>query len=204
MDGSGKTSHASSLMQFLTTQGNRYTFVWAGFRPIFSYMFFGITRLAGFWRRTRRNAYTDPLEYAPLRSLETLGQVYRLFLFVDYQLEILIKVRIPLLLGRTVIADRYFYDMIMELQRSRISSERFIMILSKTLPQPLLAFLMDGPESMIFERRGFAYDELIAKRKLYLQLARKFGLIIVDSSKDFESNQGRIRELTVSRIYGDC
>jgi thymidylate kinase len=90
--------------------------------------------------------------------------------------------------------------MIMELQRSRISSDRFIMILSNTLPQPLLTFLMDGPESMIFERRGFAYDELIAKRKLYLQLARKFGLIIVDSSKDFESNQRRIRELAMSQI----
>ena len=99
-----------------------------------------------------------------------------------------------------MVCDRYFYDLLMELERSNVSSDRFTVMLSKTLPRPLITFLLDAPEGLACQRRGFAYKELAVKRRFYLEMAKTFGFVIVDSSKDFSSNQKRIRALTLARV----
>ena len=200
VDGSGKTTHAKSLIISLDEMGYSCKYVWGASRPILSYAFFIFTRLLGYWKKTRKNAYTDPLEYAPRNIAEKLGMVYRFFLFLDFQIKISLKIRLPLILRKPVVCDRYFYDLLMELQLSNVSSERFTTILSKTLPQPVITFLLDVPETLANQRRGFSCEELGAKRRVFLQIGKFFGFVIVDSSKDFSSNQKRIRALTLARV----
>jgi len=200
VDGSGKTTHAKSLIKSLNEMGYSCKYVWGASRPILSYAFFIFTRLLGYWKKTRKNAYTDPLEYAPRNIAEKLGMVYRFFLFLDFQIKTSLKIRLPLILRKPVVCDRYFYDLLMELQLSNVSSERFTTILSKTLPQPVITFLLDVPETLANQRRGLSCEELGAKRRVFLQIGKFFGFVIVDSSKDFSSNQKRIRALTLARV----
>lgn len=200
VDGSGKTTHAKSLIKFLNEMGYSCKYVWGASRPILSYTFFAITKLLGYWKETRKNAYTDPLEYAPKNIAKKLGVVYRFFLFLDFQIKTWLKIRFPLILGKIVVCDRYFYDLLMELEFSNVSSERFITVLSKTLPQPLITYLLDAPENLTNQRRGFSREELAAKRRVFLQIGKFFGFVIVDSSRDFLSNQKRIRALTLAYI----
>lgn len=200
VDGSGKTTHAKALIKYLTESGCSCKYVWGASRPILSYAFFVFTRVLGYWKKTRKNAYTDPLEHAPRNLAKKLAILWQFFLFLDFQIKATAKIRLPLALGKVVVCDRYFYDLLMELQRSNVPSDRFMVILSKTLPRPLVTFLLDVPESLACQRRGFAYKEIAMKRRFYLKMTKTFGFVIVDSFKDFPSNQKRICALTLGSV----
>ena len=200
VDGSGKTTHAKSLIKSLNEMGYSCKYVWGASRPILSYAFFAFTRLLGYWKQTRKNAYTDPLEHTPRNLAKKFAILWRFFLFLDFQIKATFKIRLPLALGKVVVCDRYFYDLLMELERSTVSSDRFTVMLSKTLPQPVITFLLDVPKTLANQRRGFSCEELGAKRRAFLQIGKFFGFVIVDSSKDFFNNQKRIRALTLARV----
>ncbi|MEM3378391.1 MAG: hypothetical protein QW674_05540 [Candidatus Bathyarchaeia archaeon] len=198
VDGSGKTTHARSLMKYLKQTGYSCEYVWGASRPIFSYIFFAFTKLMGYWRITKENAYTNPLEYAPKRLAKKLGPLLLFLYFIDFQIKTSLKIRLPLMFGKNIICDRYFYDLLMELERSNLSSQRFVSVLSVTLPQPTVTFLLNAPEILIGERRGFSYMEIKSKMKIFLELSKVFNFIVVDSSKDFSYNHKKICEIVLA------
>jgi len=200
IDGSGKTTHAVALVNFLNEMGYRCIYVRCALRPIFSYVFFAITRILGYWKKIRKNAYTNPLEYAPRNVAKKLGALLRLLFFLDFHIRILFKVRLPLIFGKSVVCDRYFYDLLMELRYSNISTKKFEQILSKTVPQPIITFLLDAHEMVISNRRNFLKEEIKLRRQIFLNFKKSYGLFLIDSSMDFLENQKTIRSLTLKRI----
>ena len=148
----------------------------------------------------RRNSYTDPLSNAHEEIKKKLSVILRLLIFLDFHIKVLWKIRIPLMIGKCIVCDRYFYDLIMELERSNILSKRFTNWLCKTMPRPLITFLIDAPGKIISSRRDFSIEEIQAKRKIFRHIARNFSFIIIDSSNDYADNQSLIRHLTVQRI----
>ena len=202
VDGSGKSTHAKSLSKFLTSKGYPCKYVWGASRPVLSYFFFGFTRVFGFWKETKKDTFTDPLEYADRRLVKVLGAVWRLFLFVDFQIRTSFRIRYPLLSGKTVVCDRYFYDMLMDLSVTGKFSARFATVISRTVPAPIIGFLLDAPEKVISDRRAIFGKELPAKRKAFLAIADFFNLTTIESSQDFSTNQEKIRTLTSAKIGG--
>jgi dTMP kinase len=201
IDGSGKTTHAKYLKKYLEEQGYSCGYVWGASRPFFSYFFFVFTRALGYWKCTKRDAYTDPLEFAPKPLVAKLGKIWRFFLFVDYQLKALIKIRVLMAVGKIVVCDRYFYDLLMELQLSNLSSKNFTSLLSKTMPIPSTTFLLDVAEVLAsHRRRSFTKEFFFERRKIFLEMANTFEFVIVDSSKDFLENQHRIRQDILKRL----
>lgn len=200
VDGSGKTSHAKSLVKYLNQRGYSSCYVWGAPRLIFSYIFFAFTRIMSYWKETKKNAYTNPLEYASEKLAEKLGLLLRFFYFVDFHIKALFSIRLPLMLGKNVICDRYFYDLLMELERTDLSSKKFTYLLSRTLPHPAVTFLLDAPEVLISKRREFSYTEIRSKKEIFLKLNKAFNFIVIDSSKDFSDNQKRIRETALAYI----
>jgi len=200
VDGSGKTTHATFLKKYLEKHGYSCTYVWGAFRPFFSYFFFVFTKVLRYWKYTKRDAYTDPLEYAPKALILSFGKLWRFLLFVDYQLKALVKIRLPLLMRKVVICDRYFYDLLMELQLSNVSSEKFTLLLSKSMPKPLVTFLMDIPETLARSRRNFQPYFSSKRNGVFLKMAKPFGFIIIDSSEGLLENQRKIRQKTLARI----
>lgn len=200
VDGSGKSTHAKSLAKFLANKGYPCKYVWGASRPVFSYFFFAFTRVFGFWKKTKKDTYTDPLEDADRRVVKILGAVWRQFLFIDFQIRTFFRIRYPLLLGKIVVCDRYFYDMLMDLSVTGKSSVRFVTVISHTLPVPVIGFLLDAPDSVINDRRAFLSEELPIKRRAFLTIAGLFNLITIESSQDFSINQERIRTLTLAKI----
>jgi len=203
VDGSGKTTHAKSLLYYLETKGYACKYVWGASRPVLSYVFLVFARSLGYWKETKENVYTDPLEYAPRELAEKLGKFWRLSVFIDFQIKTLVKIRPHLVLGKIVVLDRYFYDLLMDLGVSKILSEGFIRRISETLPRPQMTFLFDAPPSLTAQRRGLSLQDLPAKRETFLQMGQRFQFYIVDSSQDFEVNQQRIRDLILAEIEKD-
>jgi dTMP kinase len=201
IDGSGKTTHAKHLANFLDERNHEVTFVWSGYKPFISYTFFGLTRLLGYWRESKDDAFTDPLELSQRRIHDKLGAIFRLLMFLDFQIRILVKIRLPLLFGKTVVCDRYAYDSIVDLVLSNLYSQRFGRILIRSIPKPQAIFLMDVSEEMVSMRREFESKQFLReKKKTYLKLARNLGFSIMDTSKDFAKNQRAIRQKVLQEI----
>jgi dTMP kinase len=200
VDGSGKTTQAKLLKQYLEKNGYSCQYVWGAFRPFLSYIFFASTRALGYWRHTKRNAYTDPLEFAPRVVAKHLGRLWRLFLFVDYQIKTLITIRLPLVMGTMIICDRYFYDVLEELQLSGVSSERFTRLLLRSTPKPLVTFLMDAPETLTKNRRDFSLQYFERRKRFLLKSAILFGFTVIDSSVALSKNQDKIRQETLAKL----
>jgi dTMP kinase len=202
-DGSGKTTHARALVKYLREKGYSCKYIWGASRPVVSYVFFLSTRLLGFWKKTKKDRYTDPLELAPRNLANRLSLLWRLLLFVDFQIRTFFRIRLPLLLGKIVVCDRYFYDLLMDLSVAGLSSERFALILSSNLPKPSIAFLLDAPQDILSKRRGYSAEELAAKRTAFVRLGNMFDLITINSSLNYLENQNAIRNLVLARV-GVC
>ncbi|MHA1225646.1 MAG: dTMP kinase [Candidatus Hodarchaeales archaeon] len=200
IDGSGKTTHAKFLKKYLDEQGYSCIYIWGAFRPFFSYMFFGFTRCMNYWKHIKKEAYTDPLEFAPKPIKKKFGMLWRFLILIDYQLKVLFTIRLPLLLGKVVICDRYFYDILMELQLSEVSSTDFILLLSRTMPRSLVTFLLDVSEVTAFSRRNFPQRYFFERRKIFSELLDVFNFIRIDSSKDFLENRQKIRQKVLQRL----
>lgn len=200
VDGSGKTTHAKLFKKYLEEQGYLCKYVWGASRPFLSYFFFVFTRALGYWKQVKKDAYTDPLEYAPRPLATKFGKIWRLLIFIDYQLKALFKIWPHLLIGKVVICDRYFYDLLMELELSNISSEKFTLLLSKSMPKPLVTFLMDVQETLARSRRNFPPEFFIKRNGVFTEMAKAYDFIVVDSSRALSENQRKIRQKTLARM----
>jgi thymidylate kinase len=197
VDGSGKTTHAKSLANFVVKNGFSCAYIWGAFRPLFSYPFFALTKLLGYWKETKKDAYTDPLEFAPSQVRQKLGSVYRLLIFIDLQIRAL-PIRILLAYKNLVICDRYVYDILMELQLSNLYNRAFGNLVCRTVPQPRVTFLLDIPEKIAATRRPMNIESFSAKRETLKTMARICNFVVVDSTNEFLQNQERIRTTIIA------
>jgi dTMP kinase len=200
IDGSGKTTHARFLLEYLENQGYSCDYIRGAYRPFFSYFFFLIMKFLGYWKYTKKDAYTDPLEFAPKPLRKKLASIYRFFIFLDYQLIVSLKIRLPMIMGKIIISDRYIYDMLMELQLSNTLSNRFFYLILMSMPQPDITFLMSVKEDIAICRRGFTHDFFSRRKNFLIKLSKIFEFLIIDSSADLSKNQDFIREKTMSKI----
>lgn len=200
IDGSGKTTHAKSLIRFLSEEGYTTVYVWAASRPILSLSFFGVTRVLGYWKATKKGMYTDPLEFAPPKVRSKLGSIWRLLQFIDFHMKMLVTVKAYLARGIVVICDRYVYDMIMEFKVSNLSTPLFESLLLRTAPAPAVTFLLDISERTARSRRTIPLEQLSIRRAAFLRMAEKLNFVVIDASKDFGFNREKIQAETLSRL----
>lgn len=192
IDGSGKTTMARLLVNLLSKRGYSCMYVRAAHRPVFSYVFYGVTRSLGFWKDHEEGRFTDPLELAPRNIRIAINTVWLFFLYLDFQMIALIKVRIPLIFGKVVVCDRYAYDMITELLLLRQYSRTFGKLVLRTIPQPNITFLMDLPEETANARHGNPIDFLSARRKVYLKLAYSMKFFVLDTTSNPETTKEQV------------
>jgi len=202
VDGSGKTTHAKRISGYLGRKHFDCTYVWGASRPILSYSFFALTRALGYWKHTKKNAYTDPLEFAPQVIRRRLAIFWRFLLFIDYQIKTTFAIRFPLFLGKAVVCDRYFYDLLMELELSKTNSARFTFLLSESLPKPIVTFFMVISDELAINRRDFPQSFFSRRNRVLIDFSRIFNFVIIDSSKTIEENQEIIRQVVAERLRG--
>lgn len=202
VDGSGKTTNAKLLASYLRQKHGSCSYVWGAFRPFLSYVLFASTRVLGYWKSTKENAYTDPLEFAPTRIRLGLGVLLRFLFFVDYQIKVTFKIRFPLYFGKIMVCDRYFYDVLMELELSSVNSTRFVSLLSNSLPKPIVTFFMVVSDATAKDRRGFPSDFFSRRNKVLSDFSGTYGFVIVDSSMTVGENQEFVREVVSEKMKG--
>jgi thymidylate kinase len=181
IDGSGKTTLAHGLVGWLGVRGQVYRYVYARFLPI---LVRPIWRIAKWLTRSRWDQRQGYAEYtARKRSMLKPGIFSRLHetsILVDYWFQILIKVSLPLRMGRNLVCDRYIYDTVVsdlapDLGYSTVRVMEVVDRFLAAMPKPDLVFLMDVPEAATLSRKmDVAAEEYLTERRgIYRALAHR-------------------------------
>ena len=199
IDGSGKSTLVGGLGRYLREQGIETRTVWGAYelyllRPVLHFLRKMLLKRkqkgggAGDYGR-----YQDSLE--KIGRISPLFKIYRAFILCEYLLEILVKVRLPLLRGRNIIADRYVFDTATNLAANygftHEAHRRLIDALLKVCPKPDLAFYVDVPEEVAVRRKKDIPSILYVqkRRKYYRDIAARYGMILLDGSTDPDALQ---------------
>jgi len=201
IDGSGKTTHARKLLEYLERHGVSTKYEWNGFEPLLLQVLMNVGR-AAFLRG--KDMYRDYREYyyARRRLFRSIfiSAFFQGTYFLEALLQVTFRVRLPLMLGRNMICDRYVYDTIVglgaNLDYSDMRIRRMLRGFCRFLPKPDLAFLIDLPEEIAYQRKndtpslGFLKD----RRQIYLNVGKEFGMTVLDGSQDLIELQNLIQD----------
>lgn len=179
IDGCGKTTQAKALVHHLRAQGYKSRYVWLGWspallKPIVKSMKHRIVK-------KRQTSEDDYAKYTLAKRGFFLRRGTRLlwtvYVALDYALQVLVRVFIPVRLGHIVVCDRYFHDVLIDLaiNYSWTAGEfRRVLRTSSALvfPVPDKTFVIDVPEDVAFNRKNdvTSIEYLRDRRNLYLAI----------------------------------
>jgi thymidylate kinase len=127
------------------------------------------------------------------------------YYWIDYVLGYWMKLRSRLLRGRTIIFDRYFYDIIVDPRRSRLSLPGWIARFYLTMtPKPDLVFFLDADADVIYARKQELPPEEIARQlQAYRELARRYPtrFVRLDARQQPETIVREAMRALVERAY---
>ena len=204
IDGSGKTTLAKDLVETMGQNGIRYKYVYGRLEPFILKPFIMVGRKI-FLRGN--DMFEDYTQYSntkrdAMKRNSFLLWIYKNILLFDYSLQLIFKVRLPMMLGKNIVCDRYVHDTVitdlsvdMNLSSSEIQDliERFFYI----APKPDFAFLIDLPEEIAFQRKDDtpSVEYLKERRQIYLDVGKEEErMMVLDGSKSLDEIQNNLIE----------
>jgi thymidylate kinase len=196
IDGSGKTTLSNKVTDLLTQRNVRNKQIYLGWRNFNSAPFKMIATLikkgsgGSFNAADNHRVTTQKIKHAGF---------FKFAVMVDYCLTTISRMFIPLLTRTTVVCDRYFFDVLIntgvDLGESEQRICRSIYRWGHVFPKPALLILLDVPVEVAYERKDDipAVDYLTEHRKIFLSLATKFGMIVLDGTRSSETLESVIR-----------
>lgn len=192
IDGSGKTTLAKSLVEAMKKNGIESRYVYNRFNPFMLKPFIIVARALLLRGKDMFEDYiADSNAKRRIFKNRFLSIVYQSFLLFDYSFQIFLKVKIPLMLGKNIICDRYIYDTVCTDLAIDLnySDDKIVNILKKCLylfPKPDMTFLIDVSEEVAYGRKDDvpSVDYLKDRRNIYLEIGRVYEMIILDGTKD--------------------
>lgn len=201
IDGAGKSTLAKSVISIAEEGGVRCKYVWGGFTS--SFMIFrplvAVMKRSVF--RGDKHMEESKTKGRVLKS-SLLSTIYQNLVLIEYIFQASFRIRLPLTSGRNVICDRYVYDLIAAISvLLDYPADRTMALLGRCLaflPEPDLVFLIDLPEMLAYQRKDdiVSLDFLSVRRDIYLRMAQRHGMIILDGSSD----PGELANLAASEV----
>ena len=193
IDGTGKTTHATKLTRTFKDMRIPSQFAECLWSPKLSYPFMALVYLLTGWRRK---------DY---HKSKILRKVWNYIVILDFLFIYLFRIKRHLIIGKTVFADKYVYDLLTTLMYNGLYNEKASRIMLKLFPKPDLVFIFDIPEAVSNKRkddtieyvRKFGSDQDVDKylkirREGYIKIAKSLGIPIIDARKDFNTLHEKI------------
>jgi len=205
IDGSGKTTLASTVAQELYSRDKDYIYVYGLMTPALTKPLLSVGRRIFTSGKSKKKNYKGFLEAKKkgMKKYPFLYLLYRGITFVDCYPQVFWKISIPLLKGKKIVSDRYIYDLLVDME---LNSESNVSRIKKSLgayfrvlPKPDKVYLLDVPPEVAISRKSDIPDihYLQVRRYLYQSLADDLNMIILDGAKPIETLSGQI----ISSIY---
>lgn len=195
IDGSGKTTLAYTLMRSLRNIGIQTKYVWGAHNILLLRPFLRFLKKKSNSNKTESKKQSHMSFIKKLVQNRFLSAVYQVWILLEYLLQILVKVRIPLAVGKNVVCDRYVYDTAINLAVNlHYSKERFKLILNgllKICPKPNVIFFVDLPEEVAYQRKNDIPSKsyLAERRSFYNIVAKEYNMTILDGSENLKDLQ---------------
>ncbi len=204
-DGTGKTTHAKCLQNELlktvhvmndelVEKDFRVKYVWSRgigltFEPLLR-----IIRLLLLGNKSpSMGEYVSKRER--LLKMEPITNLWAHAILIDELLQLLIKVKIPLLFRQNVVCDRYIYDALIDVECdlgqnvSKVSEK----IIRDLLPKPKTTFITDtGSTEIMRRKKSLEFEVVQCKRKKYLAYLHGERFILVDTKNSLQQNKKEI------------
>jgi len=207
IDGSGKTTQANLLLENFRRDGIKALYVWSRWEP------FLLRYFIKKWKRDVKNKSTTGNKSIKNKKQKLLSNpvfrwIWLILFFIDYGLQIFIKIRIKLCKKDLIISDRIFYDSIID-QAINLAERKDWLINSMhsfwmkiIFPKPDLVIYVDCPENVAFSRKDDAsnIEYLIERRELYLKLADKYNWSKIDGTLPVDEIAAEIKDKAYKRL----
>lgn len=200
IDGTGKSTHSKKLVRQFKDMRIPSQFAECLWSPKLSYPFMALVYLLTGWRRK---------DY---HKSKILRKVWNYVVILDFLFIYLFRIKRHLIIGKTVFADKYVYDLLTTLMYNGLYNEKASRIMLKLFPKPDLVFIFDIPVAVSNKRkddtieyvRKFGSDQDIDKylkirREGYIKIAKSLGTPIIDARKDFNTLHEEIFNKIVER-----
>ena len=201
IDGAGKSTLAKALTAIIEDQGIKCRYVWGGFNSSFMMFRPVIAAMKGSVFRGNRYMEESRTKGRVLRS-SILSTVYQYLALSDYIMQGVVRMSLPLAFGKNVVCDRYIHDLATSIGvLLDYTADKTLALLDRCLaflPKPDLVFLIDLPEALAYQRKDdvVSVDFLSVRRDIYLQMAEKHGMTILDGSSDPQE----LQELAAAKV----
>ena len=185
-DGSGKTTLASGLVRRFEENDVRASLTWFRFQHFFVLPILALCRVIGL----TRYVHADGCRFGVWRFYRSrlLRKATPIAMLVDAWLFSTIRVRLRLMLGETLVCDRYVHDTLVDLMLGTREPEMDRSLVGRCflrlVPRNAEVFVVDAPPETIIERRPvMALDPTLEERgRSYQALAKRHGLTVIDNS----------------------
>jgi len=208
-DGSGKSTLAKIARELLEARTGEATVVWAGYKMVMSRPGVRLVQWVSSLReqdaRAEYGRYHRGLQRLSRRRI--LFWPYLALLLAEYVVQLQWKVRRPLLLGRSVVTDRYIFDTVVGIagnyQLGIRVEKALLRLLGFMVPRPDLVFFVEVPDEVALERKPDipARGYLLARREYYHALQDWYDVLSLDGTEAIASLRERI-ELAVDQHLG--
>jgi thymidylate kinase len=208
IDGSGKTTLTKILMSLLRSNGIKAKYVWGAYDVIMLRPLVLLLKLFSHGKTIKSSKsakFQASMRRNPRRGI--VGFIYRSLVLFEYQIEILTKIRIPLMNGTNIICDRYVIDTVINLAVNlNYSQEEFAQLYAKLgdmCPKPDITFFVDTPVEVAFSRKDDipSIDYLRKRRRLYIIAAKKNHAIVLNGAAKLSDLRYQIRDFIDSKSF---
>jgi len=192
IDGCGKTTLTNSIYEKFILKQKKIKRSYGRFVPIFTKMIMVLGRKAFLKENNKSSNYDARLaeKKAAFKKKSTLAHLYVSIIVLEYSIQLLFRIIIPLKLGYTIFADRYVYDTVINdiAIDLDLSSEEVKSILKKFwsyIPKPDITFFIKVPSETAFKRKDDipSLNYLILRNKYYTNLTSN-EIKVIDGTKE--------------------
>lgn len=210
IDGSGKTTLAKKVCHDLEERNIPAVYVHARFRLILSkpIVFLG-NQL--FLRKVKTADYmsSSNKKKSLFQKHGLATSLYLYLLIIDYLMQVIIEVKLPLLFRKVVLCDRYIFDTVLTDMAvdMGLSEDQCWSLIDKCfmfIPRPALAFMVDVREDVAFKRKNDipSIEYIEDRRSKYMKLSKHYSMELLDGNespeKVFHSCIRRLNDLFIS------
>lgn len=185
VDGTGKTTHAHALVQQIRSGKRKCVYRWFHYARLLSLPLLAYARLRGL----SRYKIVEGQKYGcwDFKCSFLLCHVFPWIMLADVFLFALIKIRLPLLLGYTIVADRYVHDILIDIMlgigEPQLHQRKVGRLFRRLVPRDSAVVLLDvDNEKLKMRRDDLRNDEILETRAgHYRRLAHDMGISIINT-----------------------
>jgi thymidylate kinase len=213
IDGSGKTTQAKLLVDWLVSKGVKSRYMWSRgevltIRKIF--LFLGRKALG----TSAREIANDQNSYSEYQNRKTrlMGNLLVRWLWstmvrIEHIAQINRDIRPKIQDSYVIVCDRYLWDSSVDLAALNNKDPKWLLsglnrLLWKFIPQPTITFFIDIPPGEALQRKNDipSYEYVRKRTELYRYLAKRNSLTVINGCEDAAIIQDKIKNTIINYL----